>query len=75
MGMEFYTYSAFTVVFLCKIFLCPALFAFFLLFGLFYLFHKIALAVAMQPGSIAVFAKISRYVFLVQFKACVNKQA
>ena len=44
-------------------------------FSLFYLFHQVALAVTMQPGFIAVFAKFSGDVAPVHFVACVDKKA
>jgi len=40
---------------------------------LFYLFHKIALTIAMQPGFIPVLAKVSSYILLIHFKPGVNK--
>ena len=56
-----------------KILLCLPVFAVLFVFGLLYLFHKIALAVTMHPGLIAVFAKFDSDVIFIQFKTCVYK--
>ena len=42
---------------------------------LFYLFHQVTFTVAMQPGLVAVFAKLGGNVATVHFETCVDKKA
>ena len=42
---------------------------------LFYLFHQVALTVTMQPGFVAVLAKLAGDIVPVHFETCVDKKA
>ena len=56
-------------------FLRLAFLAFFAVFGLLQLFHKVAFAVAMHPGLVAVYAKFCCYVLAIQLITGKNKIA
>ena len=52
-----------------------ALISVLLVFGLFQFFHQVALAIAVQPGLVAVLAKFSGDVVPVQLEAGIDKEA
>ena len=63
------------ISFLYQVLLRLAFSAVLFFFCLFYLFHQVALTVAMQPGSVAVLAKFAGNIAPVHFETCIDKKA
>jgi len=63
------------ISFLYQVLLRLAFSAVLFFFSLFYLFHQVTFAVAMQPGPGAVLAKFAGNIAPVHFETCVDKKA
>ena len=72
---EFYLHAGLKISFLQQIFLCFALIGRLLVFGCLQFFHQVAMPVTMQPGLIAVFAKLGGDIMPVKLETRINKEA
>lgn len=74
-GEEFYLVGRLKINLLDQVFLSLALVGGLLGISFLQLFHQVAMAVAMQPGFIAVFAKLGGNIVPVQFETRINEEA
>lgn len=74
-GEEFYLVGRFKISLLHPVFLRFALVGGLPGIGFLHFFHEVAVAVAMQPGLIAVFAKLSGNIMPVKLETRINEEA